>query len=182
MQVKSEREVAQSCPTLSDPMDCSLPGSSIHGIFQARVLEWGAIAFSMILVDFLLKYPIQHVSHILTHLILSLFAISTLCAAQDPTSEILLNAATGLWKAGRRMKHLKGGQCKKKLMETGKEKEENQEPRSEMKVVTSLAKQKRLSVTCSLRLPCGLLRAENKDKKVLFEQPLQCPEKGKMTH
>ena len=44
--VKSESEVAQSCPTLHDPMDCSLPGSSIHGIFQARVLEWGAIAFS----------------------------------------------------------------------------------------------------------------------------------------
>ena len=44
--VKSESEVAQSCPTLSDPMDYSLPGSSIHGIFQARVLEWGAIAFS----------------------------------------------------------------------------------------------------------------------------------------
>ena len=44
--VKSEREVAQSCLTLSDPMDCRLPGSSIHGIFQARVLEWGAIAFS----------------------------------------------------------------------------------------------------------------------------------------
>ena len=42
---ENEREVAQSCPTLSDPMDCSLPGSSIHGIFQARVLEWGAIAF-----------------------------------------------------------------------------------------------------------------------------------------
>ena len=41
-----ESEVAQSCLTLSDPMDCSLPGSSIHGIFQARVLEWGAIAFS----------------------------------------------------------------------------------------------------------------------------------------
>ena len=47
MKVKSEREVAQSCPTLRDPMDCSLPGSSIHGIFQARVLEWGAIAFSV---------------------------------------------------------------------------------------------------------------------------------------
>ena len=47
MKVKKEREVAQSCPTLSDLMDCSLPGSSIHGIFQARVLEWGAIAFSM---------------------------------------------------------------------------------------------------------------------------------------
>ena len=46
MKVKSEREVAQSCPTLSDPMDCRLPGSSVHGIFQARVLEWGAIAFS----------------------------------------------------------------------------------------------------------------------------------------
>ena len=42
----SESEVAQSCLTLSDPMDCSLPGSSVHGIFQARVLEWGAIAFS----------------------------------------------------------------------------------------------------------------------------------------
>ena len=46
MKMKSESEVSQSCPTLSDPMDCSLPGSSIHGIFQARVLEWGAIAFS----------------------------------------------------------------------------------------------------------------------------------------
>ena len=46
MKVKSESEVPQSCPTLSNPMDCSLPGSSIHGIFQARVLEWGAIAFS----------------------------------------------------------------------------------------------------------------------------------------
>ena len=46
MKVKSESEVTQSCPTLRDPMDCSLPGSSVHGIFQARVLEWGAIAFS----------------------------------------------------------------------------------------------------------------------------------------
>ena len=47
MKVKSEREFTQSCLTLSDPMDCSLPGSSIHGIFQAKVLEWGAIAFSL---------------------------------------------------------------------------------------------------------------------------------------
>ena len=47
MKVKSESEVAQPCPTPSDPMDCSLPGSSVHGIFQARVLEWGAIAFSV---------------------------------------------------------------------------------------------------------------------------------------
>ena len=46
MQVESEREVAQSCRTPRDPMDCSLPGSSVHGIFQARVPEWGAIAFS----------------------------------------------------------------------------------------------------------------------------------------
>ena len=46
VKVKSESEVAQSCPTLSDPMDWSLPGSFVHGIFQARVLEWGAIAFS----------------------------------------------------------------------------------------------------------------------------------------
>ena len=45
MKVKSESEVAQPCPTLSDPMDRSPPGSSVHGIFQARVLEWGAIAF-----------------------------------------------------------------------------------------------------------------------------------------
>jgi len=46
MKVKSESEVAQLCPTPSNPMDCSLPGSSVHGIFQARVLEWGAIALS----------------------------------------------------------------------------------------------------------------------------------------
>ena len=46
MKVKSESQVTQSCPTLSDPMDCSLPGFSVHSIFQARVLEWGAIAFS----------------------------------------------------------------------------------------------------------------------------------------
>ena len=44
MKVKSETEAAQSCPTPSDPMECSPPGSSVHGIFQARVLEWGAIA------------------------------------------------------------------------------------------------------------------------------------------
>ena len=52
MKVKSEREVAQSCLTLHDPMDCSPPGSSAHGIFQARVLEWGAIAFSMFLLSY----------------------------------------------------------------------------------------------------------------------------------
>ena len=58
MKVKSESEVAQSCPTLRDLMDCSLPGSSIHGIFQARVLEWDAIAFSALLtwIPFILAF------------------------------------------------------------------------------------------------------------------------------
>ena len=75
MKVKSESEVAQSCPTLSDPMDCSPPGSSVHGIFQSRVLEWGAIAFSELRVQTCLKYgaileliaspwnPVDHQSH-----------------------------------------------------------------------------------------------------------------------
>ena len=57
MKVKSESEVAQSCLTLCDPMDCSLPGSSVCGIFQARVLEWAAIAFSEIAV-IILPYKI----------------------------------------------------------------------------------------------------------------------------
>ena len=57
MKVKSESEVAQSCPTLSNPMDCSLPGSSVHGICQARVLEWGAIA--------LLKLKLEYFGHLI---------------------------------------------------------------------------------------------------------------------
>ena len=59
MKVKSESEVAQSCPTLHDPMDCSPPGSSAHGIFQARVLEWGAIVlqFADYLSPMHLVYP-----------------------------------------------------------------------------------------------------------------------------
>ena len=58
MKVKSESEVTQSCLTLSDPVDCSLPGFSVHGIFQARVPEWGAIAFSVPLATFvILTYP-----------------------------------------------------------------------------------------------------------------------------
>ena len=55
MKGKSESEVTQSCPTLRDPMMCSLPSSSVHGIFQARVLEWGAIAFSMTNLDSMFK-------------------------------------------------------------------------------------------------------------------------------
>ena len=57
MKVKSQSEVAQSCRTLRDPMDCSLPGSSIHGIFQARVLEWVAIAFST--VSFIFNFSVS---------------------------------------------------------------------------------------------------------------------------
>ena len=65
MKVKSESEVAQSCPTLSDPMDCSLPGSSVHGIFQARVLEWGAIAFSVSFLGFF-KYSLIKKNRVLS--------------------------------------------------------------------------------------------------------------------
>ena len=64
MKLKSESEVAQLCPTPSDPMECSLPGSSIHGICRVRVLEWGAIAFSEYVLykttDFLLLLGISH--------------------------------------------------------------------------------------------------------------------------
>jgi len=60
MKVESESEVAQSYPTLSDTMDCSLPGSSVHGIFQAGVLEWGAIAFSSIMGKCLLVFTTHH--------------------------------------------------------------------------------------------------------------------------
>ena len=60
MNVKSESKVAQSCPTLSGPIDYSLPGSSVHGIFQARVLEWGAIAFSIcVFVDLVGKFKTE---------------------------------------------------------------------------------------------------------------------------
>ena len=68
MKVKSESEVTQSCPTLSGPMDCSLPGSSVHGIFQARVLEWGAIAFSALPLHYLLYIYIHTIIH--THMLL----------------------------------------------------------------------------------------------------------------
>ena len=59
MKVKSESEITQSCPTLRNPMDCILPGSSAHGIFQARELEWGAIAFSKVSLHIASKTTIQ---------------------------------------------------------------------------------------------------------------------------
>ena len=64
MKVKSESEVAQLCPTLRDPMDGSLTGSSAHGIFQARVLEWGAIAFAFTFCDWLISLNIMSSSFI----------------------------------------------------------------------------------------------------------------------
>ena len=75
MKVKSESEVTQSCPTLSDPMDRSLPGSSIHGIFQARVLEWGALAFSKLTFS-----SVQSLSHV------QLFATPGITARQASLS------------------------------------------------------------------------------------------------
>ena len=86
MKVESEREVAQSCPTPSYPMDCSLPGSSVHGIFQARVVEWGAIAFSLYIVKPLFK-------------ILYLFVYFWLCWVFAAGHGFSLNAAGGaaLW-------------------------------------------------------------------------------------
>ena len=65
MKVKSESEVAQSCPTPSDPMECSLPGSSVHGIFQTRVLEWVAIAFSIGNVKYHTIALISHASKVM---------------------------------------------------------------------------------------------------------------------
>ena len=69
MKVKRESEVTQSCPTLRDPMDHSLPGSSVHGIFQARVLEWGAIALSAV-PNILLLFLYILLSMILYHFLL----------------------------------------------------------------------------------------------------------------
>ena len=64
MKVKGESEVAQSCPTLSGPMDCSLPGSSVHRIFQARVLEWGAIASALVgaFVSYFIRWEWQQLT------------------------------------------------------------------------------------------------------------------------
>ena len=68
MKVKSESEVAQSCPTPSDPTDCSRQGSSVHGIFQARVLEWGAIAFSVYVCMHLCNHHLDEDKEHLQHL------------------------------------------------------------------------------------------------------------------
>ena len=77
MKVKSQSEVAQSCPTLRNPMDCSLPCSSVHGIFQARVLEWGAISFSNV---WKWKVKVKSLSHV------QLFTTPWTAAHQTPPS------------------------------------------------------------------------------------------------
>ena len=77
MKVKSESEVGQLCPTLRDPMDCSLAGSSVHGIFQARVLEWGAIAFPACSPS-ILQLPLRPSGHlgVVQYLHKGLFSLS----------------------------------------------------------------------------------------------------------
>ena len=98
MKVKSESEVAQSCPTLSDdPMDCSPPGSSIHGFLQARVLEWGAISFSVIFSSIMLIIYF----HPITHLFASeRKSVMSLCLSSNLRSykNILRKGSLGSWK------------------------------------------------------------------------------------
>ena len=85
MKVKSESEVTQSCPTLHDPMDCSPLGSSIHGIFQARVLEWDSITY------------LPYVSELFTILYLTLWLIYKLHEAGSFSSCLILNVWNGTW-------------------------------------------------------------------------------------
>ena len=84
MKVKSESEFTQSCPTLSDPMDCSLPGSSVHGIFQARVLEWVAIAFSLSLLT-----NTHFSDHLHMRMLLNVFRDSHSRVAENMASQVV---------------------------------------------------------------------------------------------
>ena len=88
MKVKSQSEVAQSYSTLRDPMDCSLPGSSVHGIFQARVLEWGAIAFSKLYVFkyIFLKFKFTYQSLVFTSLVFASFKCCRASGLKSRTS------------------------------------------------------------------------------------------------
>ena len=93
MKVKSESEVAQSPPTLSDPMDCSLPGSSVHGVFQARVLEWGAIAFSNILwfnYECIFKYSVKYFADGCTAILWPFVGSTSTSGVDPPASDALL--------------------------------------------------------------------------------------------
>ena len=91
IKVKSESEVAQSCPTLRDPTDCSLPGSSIHGIYQARVLEWGAIAFSNMYLPVISKdFPVSTESKPPTPLTLERMAFTSTHQMSTPFTILII--------------------------------------------------------------------------------------------
>ena len=89
MKVKSESEVAQSCLTLSDPMDCSPPGSFVHRIFQARVLEWGATAFSVIGVSYVYFSQYLLKTHLCWVSILTCLVLQLRCLESQKVSQIL---------------------------------------------------------------------------------------------
>ena len=92
MKVKSESEVAQSCLTLSDPMNFSLPGSSVHGIFQARVLEWSAIANDSMFKDSLILAPVK-CRYIEWYEILPTTSNLRLCSLVKPPLHSLFNSS-----------------------------------------------------------------------------------------
>ena len=97
MKVKSESEVAQLCLTLSDPMDCSLPGSSVHGILQVRVLEWGAIAFHLLITTELHTYNrrmLWHANYVSIKLLNSTVILMWEETALGASGGILLFSAT----------------------------------------------------------------------------------------
>ena len=98
MRVKSESEVAQSCPTLWDPMDCSLPGSSVHGIFQARILEWGATAFS----DVLCYFVVNQLSAYVKVYFWALSSVPLICVSFSANSMLfwLLWLCSVIWNQG----------------------------------------------------------------------------------
>ena len=130
MKVKIESEVVQSCLTLCNPMDCSLPGSPVHGIFQARVLEWGAIAFSG---SYLIKAIFSFISS-LTVLVLSQF-----CDYQVSVSRIYqaLLFVVMFWNSG-------GG--RKVEIETGEEKNGNSWQRRTLLIIHPIKKQRKYSI------------------------------------
>ena len=105
MKVKSESEVTQSCPTLCDPMDCSLPRSSVHGVFQARVLEWGAIM--NINNSDSIRYHLLSTCHVLTK---GVQAFYKYCDVRNHVSLIhcyipILGRVTVMWKAVNKCVH-----------------------------------------------------------------------------
>ena len=95
VKVKSESEVAQSCPTPSNPMDCSPPGSSVHGNFQARVLEWGATAFSFANVSFVANLMGKKLYQLISTTLSPGFHISLNGATIFPVTQVLGREGNG---------------------------------------------------------------------------------------